>query len=215
MGAAAGAAPDNTVLGPRVTASSPTVTPRPQPQAGTASWDICPPMEACCWCPRGVWGGPMGTGGRRGRGCVAPTLCPGRQVLRPSKGLPSPPRIPAHRSTPRLHERPLPLPRAAPPLPRAAPPHFRGRPPPLPRAAPAPCTAWAGQVTAASSPDRHMSGPCLTGLLSDHSWLEPPRRSEWPLWDPGALEAENGTRGLVGVVTRRGRGRSSGAVALS
>lgn len=57
----------------------------------------------------------MGTGGRRGRGCVAPTLHPGRQVLRPSKGLPSPPRIPAHRSTPRLHERPLPLPRAAPP----------------------------------------------------------------------------------------------------
>lgn len=82
------------------------------------------------------------------------------------------PPIPAHPPTPRLHEGLLPFPPAGPTL----------------------CTAWAGRVTAISSPDKPLLGSCLTGLLSGHRWLEPPRRSARLLWNREPLRLRTAPR---------------------
>lgn len=137
-------------------------------------------------CGESLWG----QAGGRGGGPCGPNAAPvqgGRgsslatERRRPAQGPP----LTTH-PTARLHEGLLPH--------------------PLQLVDPVLCMAWAGQVTAALSLDESLSGPCLTGLLSDHGWLEPPRWLVRLLRDLGAPKVENGTQGHVGVVTRGGRG---------
>ena len=111
------------------------------------------------------------------------------------KGLPSPTPHPRLPPTPRLHEGLLPFPPVAPAL----------------------FTAWAGRVTTVSSPDKPLLGSCLTGLLSDHRWLEPLRRSARLLWDREPLRLRTAPRVSWewSPAGAGGQGRSSGALALS